>query len=55
VLGGGVFQNDLFTTELVARLTHRGFRVFLPREVPVGDGGIALGQVAVAAARMEAS
>jgi hydrogenase maturation protein HypF len=54
VLGGGVFQNDLFTTELVARLTHRGFRVFLPREVPVGDGGIALGQVAVAAARMEA-
>jgi hydrogenase maturation protein HypF len=53
VLGGGVFQNDLFTTELVARLTRRGFLVFLPREVPVGDGGIALGQVAVAAARME--
>jgi hydrogenase maturation protein HypF len=55
VLGGGVFQNDLFTSQLVARLSARGFRVFLPREVPVGDGGIALGQVAVAAARMEAS
>jgi hydrogenase maturation protein HypF len=55
VLGGGVFHNDLLTTQLTARLTERGFRVFLPREVPVGDGGIALGQVAVAAARMEAS
>jgi hydrogenase maturation protein HypF len=51
VLGGGVFQNDLFTTELTTRLTDLGFRVFLPREVPVGDGGIALGQVYVAAAR----
>jgi hydrogenase maturation protein HypF len=53
VLGGGVFQNDLFTTELTVRLTDLGFRVFLPREVPVGDGGIALGQVYVAAARGE--
>ncbi|MGZ4152576.1 MAG: Kae1-like domain-containing protein, partial [Actinomycetota bacterium] len=48
VVGGGVFSNDLFTTELTARLTGTGFRVFLPREVPVGDGGIALGQVLVA-------
>jgi hydrogenase maturation protein HypF len=51
VLGGGVFANDLLTTELVARLTGEGLEVFLPREVPVGDGGIALGQCAVAAAR----
>ena len=50
-LGGGVFQNDLFTTDLRRRLTGAGFEVFLPRRVPVGDGGIALGQAYVAAAR----
>jgi hydrogenase maturation protein HypF len=55
VLGGGVFLNDRFTTELVRRLTGSGFRVFRPRDVPVGDGGIALGQVLVADARGEAS
>jgi hydrogenase maturation protein HypF len=54
VLGGGVFHNDRFTSELVGRLTGTGFRVFLPREVPVGDGGIALGQVLVANGRKEA-
>jgi hydrogenase maturation protein HypF len=54
VLGGGVFHNDRFTSELVRRLTGTGFRVFLPREVPVGDGGIALGQVLVANAQREA-
>ena len=54
VLGGGVFHNDRFTAALVRRLTGTGFRVFLPREVPVGDGGIALGQVLVANANREA-
>lgn len=53
VLGGGVFTNDLLTTALAARLTDAGLRVFLPREVPVGDGGIALGQVLVANATKE--
>ena len=50
-LGGGVFQNDLFTTDLRQRLTGAGFEVFLPRRVPVGDGGISLGQAYVAASR----
>ena len=53
VLGGGVFANDRFTSELARRLTERGLRVFLPRDVPVGDGGIALGQAFVAAARAQ--
>ncbi len=52
-LGGGVFANDLLTSLLSLRLTSLGFEVFLPREVPVGDGGIALGQAVVAAARDE--
>jgi len=47
-LSGGVFNNDLLTSDLVARLETAGFAVFLPRESPVGDGGIALGQVLVA-------
>ena len=55
VLGGGVFVNDRLTTALTARLTSAGLRVFLPREVPVGDGGIALGQVLVANATKERS
>jgi hydrogenase maturation protein HypF len=55
VLGGGVFQNDVLTTALTSRLTGAGLRVFLPREVPVGDGGIALGQVLVANAMKERS
>ncbi|MGZ4109601.1 MAG: carbamoyltransferase HypF, partial [Actinomycetota bacterium] len=51
-LGGGVFQNDLLLTQTVDALETRGLEVFVPREVPVGDGGIALGQVLVAGARI---
>ena len=47
-LSGGVFNNDLLTSDLIARLETVGFEVFLPRQTPVGDGGIALGQVLVA-------
>jgi hydrogenase maturation protein HypF len=50
-LSGGVFQNELLTSDTVARLETVGFQVFLPREAPVGDGGIALGQVLVASRR----
>jgi hydrogenase maturation protein HypF len=50
-LGGGVFQNELLVSDVTARLSSCGFEVFVPSEVPVGDGGIALGQVLVAHAR----
>ena len=50
-LAGGVFQNDLLLNDVVERLERSGFRVFVPREVPVGDGGISLGQVLVAHGR----
>jgi hydrogenase maturation protein HypF len=49
VLTGGCFQNALLTRRVHGRLLEEGFTVFLHRLVPPGDGGIALGQVHVAA------
>lgn len=54
VLTGGCFQNALLTQRVRQELQAAGFDVFLHRQVPPGDGGIALGQILVAAARMNA-
>jgi hydrogenase maturation protein HypF len=51
VLSGGCFQNPRLAEGLVAALAGRA--AFLHREVPPGDGGIALGQAVIAAAQME--
>ena len=49
VLSGGVFQNSLLLGDLTALLTAAGRRVYANRAVPSNDGGISLGQAAVAA------
>jgi hydrogenase maturation protein HypF len=49
VLSGGVFLNALLTHDASARLARAGFRVHRHRLVPPGDGGLSLGQIAVAA------
>ena len=48
-LGGGVFQNALLVEAAEAALSNKGFTVLLPRALPAGDGGIALGQILVGA------
>jgi hydrogenase maturation protein HypF len=52
-LTGGCFQNRRLTEAAARRLERAGHRVLLHRAVPPNDGGIALGQVMVAAARLE--
>jgi len=47
VLSGGCFQNARLAESVRASLAPE-FEVWLPREVPPGDGGIALGQAVVA-------
>jgi hydrogenase maturation protein HypF len=50
-LSGGVFQNLLLLDRVVAGLESDGFRVLVHSRVPPNDGGISLGQAAVAGAR----
>jgi len=50
-LTGGCFLNAILSGDAASRLTRAGFDVYRHRLVPPGDGGISLGQLAVAAAR----
>ena len=54
-LSGGCFQNARLAEQIRRRLLDAGFRVHAHRQVPPNDGGIALGQIAVARARAAVS
>jgi len=51
-LGGGCFQNVLLLELALTDLRAAGLQVLLHSRVPANDGGISLGQAAVAAARL---
>ncbi len=48
-LSGGVFQNTRLLEETATGLEDEGFRVLSHRRVPTNDGGLSLGQAAIAA------
>jgi hydrogenase maturation protein HypF len=48
-LSGGVFCNRYLTNRLVKLLKKNGFSVLFNRDVPSNDGGISIGQAAIAA------
>jgi hydrogenase maturation protein HypF len=50
VLSGGVFMNEIVLTGSLAALGRDGFHVFRHRLIPPNDGGLCLGQLAVASA-----
>jgi len=49
VLSGGVFSNAILAREAAARLRDEGFRAYRHAALPPNDGGLALGQMAIAA------
>lgn len=53
VLGGGTFQNRLLLSLSMDGLAREGFMVYINEQTPANDGGIALGQAAIAWERMK--
>jgi len=52
-LSGGCFQNRILLERTYRRLTQAGLRVYVHQRIPPSDGGISLGQVAVAAQNLD--
>lgn len=52
VFSGGVFQNRILTLDCQRLFAGAGFKWFLQKKVPCNDGGLALGQLCINAARL---
>jgi hydrogenase maturation protein HypF len=51
-LSGGVFQNRILFERVLSGLEAKGLTVLTHSQAPCNDGGLALGQAAIAAARL---
>ena len=51
-LSGGCFQNRLLLSLVIPMLRDRAFKVLTHKQVPTNDGGVSLGQAAIAHYRM---
>ena len=51
-LSGGCFHNRILLEQVLSRLESQGFKVLTHTRIPAGDGGLALGQAAIAAAHL---
>jgi len=54
VLSGGVWQNITLLRRTLSLLREHQFQVYIHHEVPTNDGGLSLGQAAIAASRLRA-
>lgn len=54
-LSGGTFLNRFLASDLIRRLRRRGYRTYLPAQLPPGDGAVSFGQCAVAYQRLHAT
>jgi hydrogenase maturation protein HypF len=54
VLSGGCFQNRILLQRVGAELIRNDYRVYSHRLIPPGDGGLAAGQLAIAAMQLTA-
>lgn len=50
-LSGGVFMNKILTELCIDKLRKKGYNVYINRQVPSNDGGIALGQAYILSKR----
>ena len=55
VLSGGVWQNITLLRRTLSLLQGAGFVVYIHHQVPANDGGLSLGQAAIAAAKLRDS
>jgi hydrogenase maturation protein HypF len=51
-LSGGVFQNKVLLEQVTMRLQQLEYTVLTHRQIPCNDGGLALGQAVIAAAKV---
>lgn len=52
-LSGGVFMNRILTELCIDKLRKKGYNVYINRQVPTNDGGVALGQAYILSRRVK--